>query len=59
MVPFRAILIWTDYPSEPLAGGFVNKLRFAALAPYGTVTQGAPENNNVQQFVLKAPQTGT
>lgn len=58
-VPFRATLVWTDFPSKPLAEGLVNKLRLSVVAPDGTVIPGAPENNNIQQVVLDAPQTGT
>jgi subtilisin family serine protease len=58
-VPLRATLIWNDYPSIPATAGLVNQLRLSVIAPDGTVTQGAPTNNNVQQVVLNAPQTGT
>jgi len=58
-VPFRITLAWTDYPGNLAAGGLVNHLRLVVTAPEGTVTQGAPENNNVQQVVLNAPQIGT
>ncbi len=57
-VPFRTTLVWTDYPSTPAAGGLVNQLRLAVIAPDGTIAQGAPDNNNVLQVVLDAPQTG-
>lgn len=58
-VPFRATLVWSDYPSTPSAAGLVNQLRLSVVAPDGTVTQGAPNNNNVQQVVLNTPQNGT
>jgi|WetSurSiteA1Bulk_404760.scaffolds.fasta_scaffold03274_1 hypothetical protein len=57
-VPFRATLVWTDYPSTPAAVGLVNQLRLSITAPDGTTTQGSPSNNNVQQVVLNAPQMG-
>lgn len=58
-VPFRVTLVWTDYPSTPVAGGLVNQLHLSVITPDGTVSQGTPENNNVQQVVINAPQTGT
>ena len=58
-VPFRTTLVWTDYPASLTTVGLVNKLLLSVTAPDGTVTRGAPENNNVQQVVLNAPQTGT
>jgi subtilisin family serine protease len=57
-VPFRATLVWTDYPSTPAAGNLVNQLRLSIVAPDGTVTQGAPANNNVQQVVINTPKAG-
>ena len=58
-VPFRATLVWTDYPSTPAVGTLVNTLRLSVVAPDGTVTHGIPANNNIQQVVLNMPQTGT
>lgn len=59
-VPFRATMVWTDAPSDPAAGGgLVNTLRLSVIRPNGTTVQGAPANNNVQQVVINAPQTGT
>jgi subtilisin family serine protease len=58
-VAFRATLAWTDYPSAPTAAGLVNQLRLSVVAPDGTITQGSPQNNNVQQVVLSAPKAGT
>ncbi|MGB9939198.1 S8 family serine peptidase [Methanosarcina sp.] len=58
-VPFHATLVWTDYPSTPAVGGIVNQLRLSVTAPDETVAHGAPANDNVQQVVLNAPQTGT
>lgn len=58
-VPFRATLVWTDFPSNPTGAiGLVNQLRLSIIAPDGTTTQGAPANNNVQQVVSNNPQTG-
>jgi hypothetical protein len=58
-VPFRATLVWTDYPSNPSSiTGLVNQLQLSVIAPNGT-TQGAPTNNNVQQVVIANPQAGT
>lgn len=58
-VPFRVTLVWTDYPSTLAAGGLVNELRLSVIAPDGTVTKGAPKNNNVQQVVITTPKAGT
>lgn len=58
-VPLRATLVWTDYPSTPNVGRLVNQLRLSVVAPGGTVTQGVPANNNVQQVVLNDLQVGT
>jgi subtilisin family serine protease len=59
-VPFRATLVWTDYPSEVSAGGgLVNTLRVSIIPPAGTEVVGAPANNNVQQAVIPNPQAGT
>jgi len=58
-VPFRVTLAWTDFPSNPSAGGgLVNQLRLSVIAPNGTVTQGNPANNNLQQVVIDTPQVG-
>jgi len=58
-VPFRATLVWTDFPSNPTnAIGIVNQLRLSIIAPDGTTTQGAPTNNNVQQVIIPNPQIG-
>jgi hypothetical protein len=58
-VPFRATLAWTDFQSNPATGGsLVNQLRLSVIAPNGTVTQGNPANNNVQQVVIGTPQAG-
>jgi len=57
-VPFRATLVWTDFPSDPTAGGgLVNTLLLSATHN-GTTVQGAPLNNNVQQVVINNPQIG-
>ncbi len=57
--PFRVTLAWTDFPSNPaVGGGLVNQLRLSVIAPNGTVTQGNPANNNVQQVVIDTPQVG-
>jgi subtilisin family serine protease/murein tripeptide amidase MpaA len=59
-VPFRATLVWTDYPMVPASGKILtNELRLSITAPDGTTTQGGPENNNVQQVVFNVPQIGT
>jgi len=59
-IPLRATLAWTDFPSNPATGGsLVNQLRLSVIAPNGTVVQGNPANNNVQQVVINAPQVGT
>lgn len=58
-VPFRATLVWTDYPSTPAAGGLVNQLHLSITAPNGETIQGDPINNNVQQIILNMPQMGT
>jgi hypothetical protein len=59
-VPFRATLVWTDYPSNPSGAiGLVNQLRLSIIAPGGATTQGAPANNNVQQVVINSPAIGT
>ncbi len=59
-VPFRATLVWTDFPSAPAAGGSpVNRLRLSITDPSGTTVQSAPANNNVQQVVIDNPATGT
>lgn len=58
--PLRATLVYTDLPGSPSAGGgTVNRLRLSVVAPDGTVTQGAPANNNVQAVNVDQPQTGT
>jgi len=57
--PFRATLVWTDFPSDPATGGgLVNTLRLSVSAPDGTNTQGTPDDNNVQQVVIGTPQAG-
>lgn len=59
-VPFRATLVWTDFPSNLAAGGgLVNTLRLSIIPPIGPTVQGAPANNNVQQVVIGTPQVGT
>ncbi len=58
-VPFRATLVWTDFPSSPTAGGgLVNELRLSVVAPNGGTTLGSPANNNVQQAIIANPQAG-
>ncbi len=58
-VPLRATLVWTDYPSGlQTGGGLVNVLRLSIISPDGTILQGAPPNNNVQQVVINNPQPG-
>jgi len=60
MVPFRVTLVWTDFPSNPnVSGALVNTLRLSVTLPNGTIVQGGPANNNVQQIVVNTPQTGT
>ncbi|MGB9176245.1 MAG: S8 family serine peptidase [Methanoregula sp.] len=59
-VPFRATLVWTDYPSDVAAGGsLVNTLRLSIIPPAGAEVVGAPANNNVQRAVVQNPQVGT
>jgi hypothetical protein len=57
-VPFRATLVWSDYPSTPAAGGLINQLRLSVIAPDGSSILGNPANNNVQQVVIATPQIG-
>ncbi len=58
-VPLRVTLVWTDFPSSPSSGGgLVNRLRVSVVAPDGSITQGGPLNNNVQQALIAAPQPG-
>ena len=59
-VPFRATLVWTDFPSDPaVSGALVNSLRLTVVLPNGSTQQGSPANNNVQQVVIDNPQTGS
>ncbi|MGZ4846273.1 MAG: S8 family serine peptidase [Halobacteriota archaeon] len=58
-VPLQATLVWTDFPSDPtVGGGLVNTLRLSIVSPDGTVAQGGPLNNNVQQAVIAKPTAG-
>jgi subtilisin family serine protease len=57
-LPLRATLVWSDYPSSPVAGGLYNSLRLSVLDPASSSLQGAPTNNNVQQVSLINPQPG-
>ncbi|MBN1357656.1 S8 family serine peptidase [Candidatus Bathyarchaeota archaeon] len=57
-VPFKATLVWTDYPSTPPAGGLVNTLRLEVTPPSGLKQFGAPADNNVQQVRINRPRTG-
>ena len=57
--PFRATLVWTDFPSNPATGGgLVNKLRLSVISPDNVTVQGSSENNNVQQVIIDTPQIG-
>lgn len=56
--PFKATLVWTDYPSDPSTGGLVNKLRVSVIPPSGPTEYGVPENNNVQQVTIENPLLG-
>ncbi|MBA7617683.1 hypothetical protein ES703_24999 [subsurface metagenome] len=58
-VPFRATLVWTDYPSDPATGGgLVNTLRLSVIDPNNATTVGAPADNNVQQVAIDNPVNG-
>lgn len=58
-VPLKASLAWTDYPSEPSAGGgLVNTLRLSVVSPDGETIIGSPANNNVQQVTVKVTKVG-
>lgn len=58
-VPFKATLVWTDYPSDPeTGGGLVNTLRLSVIPPEGNAVLGSPANNNVQQVTIDNPQPG-
>lgn len=61
-VPFRATLVWTDYPSTVPAGGLINELSLSIVRPNGTIEYGPPNYpdiiNNVQQVVIDNPQLG-
>jgi hypothetical protein len=58
-VPFRATLVWTDFPSDPaVSGALVNSLRLSVILPDSSTQQGSPANNNVQQVAIQNPQTG-
>ena len=68
--PFKAVLVWTDYPGTPGAGTMlVNDLDFTVTDPQGTVYYGndfsAPYNtaydrkNNIEVVKIDAPASGT
>lgn len=58
-VPFRATLVWTDYPSDPTTGGgLVNTLRLSVIDPNNATTVGAPADNNVQRVAIDNPVNG-
>lgn len=57
-VPFKATLVWTDYPGDPSnRSALVNKLLLSLISPDGATVDGNPENN-VQQVVIENPKTG-
>lgn len=58
-VPLRVTLVWSDYPGNPASAGLVNQLELSLVAPDGTIVQGGPTDNNVQQVVIGTPQAGT
>lgn len=68
--PFKASLVWTDYPGSTAASkALVNDLDLTVTAPNGTVYNGndfsAPYNssadhlNNVENVLIKSPVPGT
>lgn len=58
-IPFKATLVWTDYPGDPETGGsLVNTLRLSVIPPDDTVVFGSPANNNVQHITIHDPQPG-
>lgn len=58
-IPFKATLVWTDYPGDPATGGsLVNTLRLSVIPPDDEVVFGSPANNNVQHVTIHDPQPG-
>ena len=62
-LPFKATLVWTDYPGALLAAKeLVNDLDLTVTSPTGTVypTGGLHDRvNNVEQVEIAAPELGT
>ncbi|MFW9845875.1 MAG: S8 family serine peptidase [Candidatus Thorarchaeota archaeon] len=61
-VPFRATMVYSDYPATAGVGGLVNELSLTVDRPDG-ITINGPLNhpditNNVQQVVIDNPQLG-
>lgn len=58
-VPFKATMVWTDYPSDPETGGeLVNVLRLSVILRGREPVYGVPAKNNVQQVTIKNPPVG-
>lgn len=65
--PFKATLVWTDYPAAPAADKtLVNDLDLTVTGPDGKVVMGnhmlggtVDRTNNVENVVIAQPQAGT
>ncbi|KUO72529.1 MAG: hypothetical protein APF77_23885 [Clostridia bacterium BRH_c25] len=59
-VPFKATLVWTDFPCKLPAVGLVNRLLLSVKLPEGDqlLSAQAGSNNNVHQVVINKPRAG-
>ncbi len=57
--PFKATLVWTDYPSSLISlENLVNDLDLAIMSPNGTVHDVDDNVNNVEQISIPSPVLG-